>query len=67
MRLEEAMLTLESRMHECPNDSVLFIVHGHGTGQIKAAVQRHLKGHAMVKKFSYEPESAGGCTIVEFR
>ena len=54
-------------MHECPNDSVLFIVHGHGTGQIKAAVQKHLKGHAMVEKFSYEPESAGGCTVVEFR
>ena len=67
MRLDQAMQELESKLHECPDDSVLFVVHGHGTGQIKAAVQRHLKGHRMVKKFEYERDSASGCTVVEMK
>ena len=67
MRFEEAMQELETRIHECPNNSVLFVVHGHGTGQLKSGVQKHLKHHVLVKKFEFESKSAGGCTVVELK
>jgi DNA mismatch repair protein MutS2 len=45
------------------------IVHGHGTGKLKAAVRRFLKGHAHVDAFRPgEPREGGdGATVVTLR
>ncbi len=65
MYVSDAMEKLERSIMSCPSDSVLFVVHGHGTGKLRAAVQDLLKGHRSVKKFEYEPSSDRGCTVVE--
>ena len=67
MRQEEAMRALEDAIDGCPVDSALFVIHGRGSGRIKAAVRDHLKRHSLVDKFEDEPKSAGGCTVVELK
>jgi dsDNA-specific endonuclease/ATPase MutS2 len=67
MRHDEAMEALENAMEECPQNSVLFVVHGQGTGRTKAAVQARLKKHPAVQSFKEDPNSAGGCTVVELK
>jgi len=46
---------------------VLFVVHGQGTGRTRAAVQERLRNHWAVKSFKEDPNSAGGCTVVELK
>ena len=65
MYVSDAMEKLERSMASCPSDSVLFVIHGHGTGKLRAAVQERLKSHRSVKSFEYEASSDRGCTVVE--
>ena len=65
MYVSDAMDKLERSLVSCPSDSVLFVIHGHGTGKLRAAVQDQLKGHRSVKSFEYEQSSDRGCTVVE--
>jgi DNA mismatch repair protein MutS2 len=45
------------------------IVHGIGTGALKSAVHRHLKGHLHVARYSLAPREQGGegATVVELK
>jgi DNA mismatch repair protein MutS2 len=45
------------------------IVHGHGTGRLKAAVREALKGHPGISKVEDAPQSQGGAgaTVVTLR
>ncbi|HLM01561.1 MAG TPA: endonuclease MutS2 [Pyrinomonadaceae bacterium] len=45
------------------------IVHGIGTGALKSAVHRHLKGHPHVSRYTIAPREQGGegATIVELK
>lgn len=63
--VSDAMEKLERSIVSCPSDSVLFVIHGHGTGKLRAAVQDRLRGHRSVKNFDYEPSSDRGCTVAE--
>lgn len=65
MYVSDALDKLEKAMRTCPPDSVLFVVHGLGTGKLRTAVQDRLRSHRTVKHFEYEPSSDRGCTIVE--
>ena len=67
MYVSDALEELERAIHRCPADSVLFVVHGLGTGKIRAAVQDRLGRHSSVKSFEYEPSSDRGCTVVELK
>ena len=67
MRQEEAMRALEDAIDDCPVDSALFVIHGRGSGRIKAAVRERLKRHPLVDNFGDELKSAGGCTVVELK
>ena len=67
MRQSDAVNALERAVDDCPDDSVLFVIHGHGTGAVKSAVRQHLQRHSLVKRFYEEATSAGGCTVVEFK
>ena len=44
--------------------SVLFVVHGMGTGVVKEAVWKVLRKHPYVAKFEQESVMNPGCTIV---
>lgn len=66
MYVLEALEKLEDAIATCPPDSVLFVIHGLGTGKIRAAVQERLQAHSLVKSFEYERDSQRGCTVVEF-
>lgn len=65
MYVSDALEELERAIVACPSDSALFVVHGLGTGKLRAAVQDRLRSHSSVKHFDYEPNSDRGCTIVE--
>ena len=45
------------------------IIHGHGTGALRNAVQKFLKGHPHVGSFGFAPQNEGGrgATIVELK
>ncbi len=47
----------------------LRIIHGHGTGALRNAVQKYLKGHPHVESFGFAPQNEGGhgATIVELK
>ena len=47
----------------------IFVIHGHGTGALRAAVRAHLKGHAAVQSFRPGEASEGGdgVTVVFLR
>ena len=66
-RRDEALDALEDALHNNPQDTALYVVHGHGTGQVKAAVRQRLYKHPLVQKFEDEFSSAGGCTVVELK
>jgi DNA mismatch repair protein MutS2 len=39
---------------------VVYILHGHGTGQLKEGLRGFLRGHPYVAKFDPAPETEGG-------
>ena len=47
----------------------VYIIHGKGTGALRAAVQRELKSHRRVKSFRFGETGEGGmgCTVVELQ
>ena len=63
MRVEEASIHLEMAINSSRPYSVIFVVHGMGTGAVKERAFEILKNHSRVT--NYEPESPMnyGCTI----
>ena len=49
--------------------SQIHVVHGHGTGRLRKAVQDFLSDHSVVKGFHPEKQNAGGTgvTVVELK
>ena len=44
--------------HRCGD--AIFVIHGHGTGALRAAVRSHLQGHSAIEKFRPGEQSEGG-------
>lgn len=63
-RVEEALQELDLALASRAPQSVMFIVHGMGTGAVKEAVWVALKKHPYVAKFEQENVMNPGCTIV---
>ncbi|KAG0626815.1 hypothetical protein M758_2G153700 [Ceratodon purpureus] len=63
-RVEESLQELDLALASRAPQSVLFIVHGMGTGAVKEAVWQVLKKHPYVAKFEQESVMNPGCTIV---
>lgn len=68
---DEAVLNVDRFIDSAVMSGVgqLTIIHGKGTGALRAAVQQHLKGHPSVKSFRLGTfgEGESGVTIVELK
>lgn len=62
MRVEEALHHLSMAIAGTESQSVLFIIHGMGTGVVKEGVLEILKNHPRVDKFEQESPMNYGCT-----
>ncbi len=71
LRVEEALPLLDKAIDRALMDgcSQIHVVHGHGTGKLRKAVQDFLSDHSVVKGFHPENQSAGGTgvTVVELK
>lgn len=63
MRVEEASHFLNTAISSKGSNSVLFIIHGMGTGVIKECAIEILKNHPRVTKFEQESPMNYGCTV----
>lgn len=63
-RVEESLQELDMELATRGPQSVLFVVHGMGTGAVKEAVWKVLRKHPYVAKFEQESVMNPGCTIV---
>ncbi|KAL1537873.1 endonuclease MutS2-like isoform X1 [Salvia divinorum] len=63
MRFEEATFNIEMAINSRGPSSVLFIIHGMGTGVLKERVYEVLKKHPRIEKFEQESPMNYGCTV----
>ena len=71
LRVEEALPLLDKAIDRALMEgcSQIHVVHGHGTGRLRKAVQDFLSDHSVVKGFHPEKQNAGGTgvTVVELK
>lgn len=63
MRVEEASHTLSMAIAARESRSLLFIIHGMGTGILKECVIEMLRNHQRIDKFEQESPMNYGCTV----
>lgn len=63
MRVEEATLHVEMAINGRGSGSVLFVIHGMGTGVLKERVHELLRSHPRIAKFEQESPMNYGCTV----
>lgn len=63
MRVEEASHNLNLAIDITGSSSVLFIIHGMGTGVVKECALQILKKHPLVVKFEQDGPTNYGCTV----
>ena len=68
---DEAVLNVDAAIDSCvlSNTHLLTIIHGKGTGVLRAEIQRFLRHHKAVKSFRLGTfgEGESGVTIVELK
>ena len=71
MTVEEALMTLDQYIDGCLLSGVttVTIIHGKGTGALRAAIQQHLRSHRSVRSFRLGTfgEGDAGVTIAELK
>lgn len=65
--MEEAAFQLDIAISSRGPNSVLFIVHGMGTGAVKERAIEILKSHPRVAKYEQESPQNYGCTVAFIR
>lgn len=63
MRVEEASYNLEMAIAERESGSVIFVIHGMGTGAVKERALEMLRNHPRVANYEQESSMNYGCTI----
>lgn len=63
MRVEEASDLLDMVISARQSQSVLFVIHGMGTGVVKERALEILKNHPRVAKYEQESPMNYGCTV----
>lgn len=64
---DDATAEVQSAVLAAPSGMALFVVHGVGTGRVRAAVLQQLRGMQRVSKLEEAEASNGGCTIAYIR
>lgn len=64
---DDAASEVEHAVSLSPPGACLFVVHGLGTGRVRAAVHAALRRSRLVQRFEEQAESLGGCTVVYLR
>lgn len=64
---DDAAAEVRNAVLAAPSGLALFVVHGVGTGRVRAAVLQQLRGMQRVSKMEEAEASNGGCTIVYIR
>lgn len=64
MTTDDAVTTVEMALRNCRPGAVLFVVHGVGTGRVRAGVLAMLKRSSTVARTEEAEASKGGCTVV---
>jgi DNA mismatch repair protein MutS2 len=61
-RVDEAIDQVDRFLDESllAEREAIFVIHGHGTGALRAAIRGHLQGHRAVEKFRPGEQSEGG-------
>ncbi|HWO22147.1 MAG TPA: Smr/MutS family protein [Kofleriaceae bacterium] len=61
-RADEAITQLDRFLDESllAGRDAIFVIHGHGTGALRAAVRGHLQGHGAIEKFRPGEQREGG-------
>ena len=67
MPADEAALEVQAAVLSAPAGLALFVVHGVGTGRVRAEVLRALRRMPQVARLETEERSAGGCTVVSVK
>lgn len=71
MTADEALAEVDKYLDDASLASLprVYIIHGKGTGALRAAVQRHLKSHRLVKSYRLGEvgEGGAGCTVAELQ
>lgn len=60
-RVADAERTLEDAIAQAHGP--IWIIHGHGTGKLRAGVQAYLKQHPRVERFEFAEQSEGGTGV----
>lgn len=63
MRVEEAMYQLDMAISGRESGSILFIIHGMGTGVIKELVLQRLSKNSRVSRYEQANPMNHGCTV----
>ncbi len=64
---DDAAAEVRSAVLAAPSGMALFVVHGVGTGRVRAAVLQQLRGIQRVSKLEEAEASNGGCTVAYIR
>jgi DNA mismatch repair protein MutS2 len=67
MNTDQAVAAVEVALNDSRPGSVVFAVHGVGTGRVRSAVLEALKRHPSVVKMEEAEASNGGCTVAYLR
>ncbi len=71
LTVEEALMEADLFMDRAllSGQSIVYLIHGNGTGALRSAIHQRLKGHRQVKSFRLGRygEGESGVTVVEFK
>ncbi len=62
-RVEAAESKLEKAINQAIESGILWIIHGKGTGKLRAGVQEFLSHHPQIDRFELAPQNEGGSGV----
>ena len=63
--VKEALAMVQEGLQSIPDDFIVYIVHGRGTGKLREVVHEYLTDNPQVESWELNYESMHGCTVVD--
>ncbi|CAD7699369.1 unnamed protein product [Ostreobium quekettii] len=63
-RADDGVAVVDNALRTADAGDCLYVVHGVGSGKLKAAVREFLRQHKEVQQYEDDPKSGPGCTLV---